>query len=151
MTRTRRIGVGASDNGWGRRLLDALAIEVEKHCELEVVLIEIDGDAWIDAVEACDIFLWKPRNMGIEAASYLKEKIYFIEYFLKKIVIPNFSTVWHFESKVAQTYLFRKFGVRTPKTVVSFSKRDALKCLAQFRPPFVFKKGRELVRLTLDS
>ena len=56
------------------------------------------------------------------------------------MIVPGFDTVWHFESKVAQSYVFAHAGVATPETVASLDYDDALSCLRQARFPIVVKQ-----------
>jgi len=79
--------------------------------------------------------------MGFESASYFKEKIYFMEKHLGKVVIPNYNSVWHFESKVAQKYIFEKYIISTPLTVATFDYHDALNKLNEFSFPIVMKES----------
>lgn len=117
------------------------AIVDTKDARICLELVNIDSDNWIQNLASFDIVVWRPYSMGIEAASYFKEKIYFIQFHLGKLVIPNFQTVWHFESKVAQTYLFQLHGIKTPKTVVTFSRDAALNLLSRTRFPVVEKRS----------
>ncbi len=136
-----RIAVCKNVNGWHERFMDSLSALVTENSNLTCHLVNIDADNWIAQLADFDVVIWKPNHMGIESASYFKEKIYIIEKYLGKTVIPNFNTVWHFESKVAQKYLMEIFGIPTPRSVATFDYQDALKRLQEFSMPVVFKKS----------
>jgi glutathione synthase/RimK-type ligase-like ATP-grasp enzyme len=104
-------------------------------------VINIDNHNWIEAVKKFDAIIYKSSFMGVESSTYYKEKIYFIEYYLKKLVLPNFNTVWHFESKIAQSYLLRYFKINTPTTFVSFNYHDAINEIHKTDMPLVMKKS----------
>jgi glutathione synthase/RimK-type ligase-like ATP-grasp enzyme len=140
-TTSINIAVCQNENNWHQRFIQALESIDIAGCSLHYDLVNVDIDRWVSALEGFDVVLWKPNHMGVESASYLKEKIYFIEKYLNKLVIPNFNTVWHFESKVAQKYIFEKFNIPSPRTVSSFNYEDALERLSEFTFPVVFKKS----------
>jgi glutathione synthase/RimK-type ligase-like ATP-grasp enzyme len=108
---------------------------------LEYCLVNLEAHDWLEKVQPYDLVLWKPNHMGPLAASHLKERIYVLERYLKKLVVPNYNTIWHFESKVAQSYLFALQQVPTPATVVSFDPENAAERLEQGRMPLVFKRS----------
>jgi glutathione synthase/RimK-type ligase-like ATP-grasp enzyme len=70
------------------------------------------------------------------------------------LVLPNYATIWHFESKIAQSYLFAQSLTNMPRTVVSFDYHDALQQIRQTSMPIVWKKsygaGSKNVRLIRD-
>ena len=95
----------------------------------------------MDKIVPFDLVMWQPEYMGPKSQSFIKEKVYFIQNYLGKRVFPNFNTIWHFESKVAQSYFFKFAGIKTPNTFVSFDYHDALEKIANTRFPLVFKKS----------
>ncbi len=80
-------------------------------------------------------------------------KSIFFRDILQKLVIPNFKTIWHFENKIAQSYLFQIHGIPTPKTTISFDYYDAIDRLQYETFPLVFKEsygaGSHNVKLVL--
>lgn len=101
--------------------------------------IFIDKDDWIEQISSCDVVIWKPRFIGITSSQYFKEKIYFIQYVIKKRVFPNYETVWHFDSKIAQKYFFQYNKVPIPKTFVTFDYNEAMKFSKNTEYPIIFK------------
>lgn len=133
------IAVGRDGWGWHDRFAAALSARKAAGFPLCFDIVDMDCDAWVDGVRGRDLVLWKPSFLGPRSASHFKEKIYFMEEYLGLLVVPSFHTIWHFESKVAQAYLFRERSVPTPRTVVSFSQSDALRQLDAANLPLVFK------------
>ena len=107
---------------------------------LRCSLVNMDRSDWLSQIGDASLVLWKPPYMGHEFAGYVKEKVYLLERFYGKIVVPNFSTVWHFESKVAQSYLFDLLNVKTPDTIVSFDYTEAKEIAERSSFPVVRKK-----------
>lgn len=135
------IAICLNENNWHLKFVDALEAISLEHEIPDYELVDINTDDWITKLDDFDAVIWKPNHMGFESASYFKEKIYFIEKHLGKLVVPNFNSVWHFESKVAQKYIFEKYKIRTPRTIATFDYHDALNRLNEFQFPIVMKKS----------
>ena len=136
-----KIAVGATGDSWEERFSTALDQRRAQGVPLRYDVVNLHRHDWLAAVMPYDVVLWKPRTMGVEGALHFKEKIYFLEKHVGKLVVPNFSTVWHFESKVAQSYLLALERVPTPATIASFDFRDAADELDRSQMPLVFKQG----------
>ena len=54
-------------------------------------------------------------------------------------VFPNTNTVWHFDDKIAQSFLFKSLNIPHIKTYISFDKNEALKWSKTASFPKVFK------------
>jgi glutathione synthase/RimK-type ligase-like ATP-grasp enzyme len=141
--------VGLGD--WDERFAEALQTHVLQGSQLQYAVVDLRAHDWIERVAPYDVVLWNPQNMGPISALQFKEKVYFLEQFLGKRVCPNYRSVWHYESKIAQSYVFAVEGVPTPATIVSFDFEDARALLEQTTYPVVAKKsfgaGSENVRL----
>jgi hypothetical protein len=96
---------------------------------------------WLEAVRPHDLILWKPYTMGVSGAAHFKEKIFLLESHLGKLVVPNYATIWHFESKIAQSHLFALEGVPTPATVATFDDEEAAALLSTCPMPVVVKRS----------
>lgn len=139
-TKLLRVGVGRDDLGWHERFLAAAERDEWASTIAEFAVLDLDACGWLSAVRDLDAVLWTPTCLGTVAVSYFKEKVYFMERHLGIRVMPNFSTVWHFESKVAQRSLMQHYDIPTPATFSSTSMDDSLKALAAAKFPLVFKK-----------
>lgn len=135
-----KIAVCINSNQWHLRFLDALESIARSDSSIRYSAVEIDANDWSFSLASFDVILWKPKSMGFEAASYFKEKIFYLEKMLGKLVVPNFDTIWHFDSKVCQEYIFRDQEIKRPRTVASFDYLDALSQLERFDMPLVFKR-----------
>jgi hypothetical protein len=133
------IAVGRDRGGWHEKFIDAVEEKRKDLPGLRCSLVNLDRSDWIEQVRDASVILWKPPYMGHEFAGYLKEKIYFLETFEGKLVVPNFASIWHFESKAAQSYLFRHAGVATPGTIVSFDFDEAMELSGKETFPVVLK------------
>lgn len=124
---------------WHDRFIAALDYHKKNGSKIEYAAVSLEDHDWIRKIEGFNAVIWKSDYMGAESSTNFKEKIYFVERYLGKRVFPNYSSVWHFESKIAQSYLLSEFNINTPKTVVSFNYNDALEQLQQAQMPLVVK------------
>jgi glutathione synthase/RimK-type ligase-like ATP-grasp enzyme len=136
-----RVAVGIDIERWHKRFVLALQAKLAQGYALEYELVNLERHDWIELVKPFDVVIWKPLYMGVRSASFFKEKVYIIENHLGKLMVPNFRSIWHFESKVAQSYVFSHYGIKSPRTAVSFDYQDARAQLADLGLPLVFKKS----------
>lgn len=134
-----KIAVGLDRGGWHDRFVEAIDRRRDGPVRLSSSLVNLDRSDWADQVADSALVIWKPPYMGHEFSGYMKEKIYFLERFMGRTVVPGFETVWHFESKAAQSYLFRHAGVDTPRTFASFDFDEALARAGEDALPVVLK------------
>jgi hypothetical protein len=125
-----RIAVCRDTGGWDERFAEALESRIDQGADVVYAMVDIGAHDWIARLDPYDVVLWNPQFMGPFAASQFKEKVYFLERFRGKRVFPNYRSAWHFESKVAQSYLLDALDVPRPRTVVSFERADAAAAVA---------------------
>lgn len=101
---------------------------------------------WVDVRQAdilsqlqgCDAFMWRWGHfdgMGRIARRLLPV----IEKSLGIIVYPDQNTCWHYDDKIAQSYLFEANCIPTPKTWIWFSPNAAREWAASVKYPLVLK------------
>jgi len=140
MTTPPRIAVALDRYyGWHEGFCEALRRAAGADHAVAYELVDLDRHDWVSAVAEFDAILCKSPVMGRDAAAHFKEKVYFLETHLGKLVFPNFKTVWHYDSKVAQSYILAHAQIPTPHTVASFECHDAEQCLQDSKLPLVFK------------
>src|SRR5687767_15454285 len=85
--------------------------------------------------------MWR---FGFAGAAYSlgKRLLPAVEHVLGIPVFPSWSTAWHFEDKVAQSYIHRAAGIATPVTWVLWSREAALKFCDEAKYPLVMKLAR---------
>lgn len=52
---------------------------------------------------------------------------------------PSWDEYWHYDDKMAQSFLFTKLNIPTPKTFVFYNKSEAIEFLEQINFPIIFK------------
>lgn len=137
------IAIGKDELLWHEKFSNALdqIITERKITTINYAILDIDKSDWIKKIAEFDILIWKPFCLGPESVAIFKEKIYFINKFLKKQTMPNLETTWHYDSKVAQSYLFEFFAFPAPKTWVTNNLDEALELIENQEYPLVTKKS----------
>jgi glutathione synthase/RimK-type ligase-like ATP-grasp enzyme len=136
-----KIAIGQDSLKWFEKFADAFESKKLSGLPIEYQIINVEANDWVEQLQPFDMLIWKPAYLGSEIVGLFKEKIYFIEKYLGKLVLPNFDTIWHYDSKIAQSYLLKNTDIPTPKTVVSFDYQDACEQLNCTTLPIVVKKS----------
>jgi hypothetical protein len=116
------IGIHDGDvNGYSARWAEA----VRSHGG-EVRRLDLLGADPLGQVEGCDGVMWYwahyPHGERLAALPILRV----IEQHLHIPIFPDMATCWHYDDKVAQSYLLKAIGIPHPKTWVFFREADAL-------------------------
>ena len=137
-----RVAVCASAPNWREQFCQALETKRAAGYPLSCDVVDLDRHDWMEVVRPYHLVIWKPGYMGLSGTAIFKEKTFFMERHLGKLVVPNFNSIWHFESKIAQSYLFALDEVPTPRTTACFALEDARRQLAAETLPLVFKRSQ---------
>jgi hypothetical protein len=129
-----RIGIHAGGEGFSERW--ALALKARG---VTVKALDLLGaDPLSQAADCCGV-MWHwshyPHEVRLAALPILRV----IEEQLQIPVFPDMATCWHFDDKVAQSYLMKALGIPQPRTWVFWRKADALVWCAQAEYPVVAK------------
>lgn len=135
------VAVGNDGAGWHERFAEALETLRQEGLPIDYDILNLEGNNWGRLVQSYPVVVWKPSYMGPQAAAQFAAKIYALQNLYGKMVLPNFNTIWHFENKNAQKYIFESLSLPTPSTVASFDYQDAVKLLKREEFPLVFKKA----------
>lgn len=86
----------------------------------------------------CDIFMWHTNHMNYKDKIFAKQLLFSLQMAGKK-VYPDYNTVWHFDDKLGQKYLFESMGFKTPQSYVFYTKKEAMSWIKTTSLPKVFK------------
>lgn len=92
----------------------------------------------ISQIDDCDAFMWHFSHLDYRDILFAKQLLYSIELSGKK-VFPNYKTVWHFDDKVGQKYLFEALNVPLVPSYSFYDKSSALSWIEITEFPKVFK------------
>jgi len=84
-----KIAVVIDQKSWHYKFSDAINLLSSVNPGIQSISVDIGGPNWIEKIRDCQAVIWNPHYMGLRLASHFKEKIYFMEKFLGKIVFPN--------------------------------------------------------------
>lgn len=135
------IAIGRNKGGWYQKFSDALTTLSSKDPDVQFSIIDLERSDCTDRIKDYQAMIWNPLYMGLRLAGHFKEKVYFMEKILGKLVFPNFETIWHFESKVAESYLFKQLNIQPPRTYITFDYQEAVDIINQIDLPIVLKKS----------
>ena len=105
---------------------------------VNVRTVDVYAPDFFAQLAGCDGFMWRfgyspnPRLLA-------KRLLPAIEHGLGIPVFPSFETAWHFEDKIAQSYLMQAAGVPTPGTWVFWDRMSALDFCRSAKYPLVLK------------
>lgn len=119
----------ASSPIWSR-LLEEAGHEVR---EVNVYRYDI-----LNQLKGCHGFMWRHAHLP-QMRQVAKRLLPVIEYELGLSIYPNQSTCWHYDDKIAQSYLFEAAGIPAPITWVWFERNAALSWARDATYPLVLK------------
>jgi glutathione synthase/RimK-type ligase-like ATP-grasp enzyme len=111
------------------------------YCESEGIdykLVDCYRSDIIEQLSDCDALMWQFNHKSAQASKFAKQLLYSVQASGKK-VFPDFNTVWHFDDKLGQKYLFEAAGIPHPPSYAFFNKKEALAWAAGTCYPKVFK------------
>ncbi len=111
------------------------------YCESKGIaykLVDCYRNDIIEQLADCDALMWHYSHKSPKAIKFAKELLYSVQSSGKK-VFPDFSSVWHFDDKLGQKYLFEAAGIPHAPAYAFYSKKEALKWAAETSYPKVFK------------
>ena len=79
----------------------------------------------IEQINDCDALMWHFHHANPKDYLFAKQLLYSVQTSGKK-VFPDFNTVWHFDDKVGQKYLFESIKAPLVPCYVFYSPKDAL-------------------------
>lgn len=106
----------ASSPTWSRLLRDA------GHQVREVDVYRADI---LDQLRGCSGFMWRHGHLP-QMRQVARRLLPVLERELGLVVYPDQNTCWHYDDKIAQSYLFEALDIPAPKTWVFFDEDAAL-------------------------
>jgi hypothetical protein len=100
--------------------------------------VDVYAPDFFTQLAGCDGFMWRfgyspnPRLLA-------KRLLPAIEHGMGIPVFPSFASAWHFEDKIAQSYLLQAAGLPTPATWVFWDRKSALDFCRSATYPLVLK------------
>jgi glutathione synthase/RimK-type ligase-like ATP-grasp enzyme len=109
-----------------------------KSNSIEFKLVDCFSTNIIEHISDCNALMWHFSQNSPRAILFAKQLLYSVEA-SGKMVFPNFNTVWHFDDKVGQKYLFESIEAPIAPTWIFYNKQDALTWAKSANFPKIFK------------
>lgn len=109
-----------------------------KDRKIDYKIVNCYSDQIIDELEDCYALLWHYHHGDMKDDIMAKHLLFALEHAGIKC-FPNFNTGWHFDSKLAQKYLFEALNLKPINTHVFYTESSALDWLKNTSFPKVFK------------
>lgn len=113
-------------------------IEYCKKNDISYKLVNPFDNNIIEQLKDCNAFMWHHHHADFKDALTAKRILFALEHAGVK-VFPDFKTGWHFDDKVAQTYLLEALGAPLVPSYVFYDKEQALLWAEKTTYPKVFK------------
>ncbi len=116
-------------------------------------LVDASRPDFCDQVATCNGFMWWYAHLAFPR-NFAKRVVPAVEHGFGIPVFPTWHTTWHFDDKIAQTYLLQAAGIPMPRTWVFWSQDEAIEFCRGANYPLVLKLSSgitsENVRLLRD-
>lgn len=95
----------------------------------------------IKDIVGCDFLLWHINNLNFKDQIFAKGLMYAVQNMGIK-TFPDFNTLWHFDDKIVQKYLFEGLAINLVPTYIFYDKNSALEWINSVEYPKVFKLSK---------
>jgi len=105
---------------------------------IEYNYIDIKDSDFISKVESLDVIVWRtpsPYSDQWEA----KDKVEFIQNHMNKLIMPNKESLWFYEDKVRQSWLFDYHNIPSIKTFISYNFEEINEYIKRVEFPIISK------------
>jgi len=113
-------------------------IEYCKLYNVPYVLVNAYQSNIIQQLSQCAGFMWHWNHRDPRDVLFAKQLTQALEISNKR-VFPDVKTVWHFDDKIGQKYLFEALNIRHARANVFYDKEHAIDWVKSAEYPFVFK------------
>lgn len=132
-----KIAIAKSDSGYDKKPSEGW----QQYCNnnnIPFFLVDPYASDLVSQIQDCDAFLWYIYHTDYRDMLFAKQLLVSLQLSGKK-VFPNAFSVWHFDDKLGQKYIFEALGVPHIPTKVFYTKKEAFKWVEQATFPKVMK------------
>ena len=105
---------------------------------VKVRTVNVYAGDFFRQLAGCDGFMWR-FGYSPNPRLFAKRLLPAIEHGMGIPVFPSLETAWHFEDKIAETYLLQSAGLPTPATSIFWDRSSALDFCRSATYPLVLK------------
>lgn len=85
-----------------------------------------------------DAFIWRAKH-NPKVKNLARRFLYLFDQQYRIPTFPDWNSYWHFDDKIAQSFLFDSFQIPTAKTYIFFDEKDALAFTDKSDFPVIYK------------
>lgn len=85
-----------------------------------------------------DAFIWRAKHTP-KVKRLARRFLYFYDRQIGIPTYPDWNAYWHYDDKIAQSYLMQKYDIASPETFISFDEDDALAWAGNAEYPLIYK------------
>lgn len=101
-------------------------------------LIDIKKSTFIEESKDLDIVIWRTPSMYSDQWE-ATDKIEYLNNYMGKFTIPSKESLWFYEDKMREYWLFKKYNLPAIKTFISHSKEETLTYIDSLEYPIISK------------
>ena len=116
-------------------------IEWIEYCDMHSIaykVVNCYSSSIIKDLYDCNALMWHFEQENPKDVLFAKQLLYAVQASGKK-VFPDFNSVWHFDDKIGQKYLFKSINAPLVPSYVFYTKDEALKWFKDAKIPIVNK------------
>jgi len=133
MSKKIKIGIHHNKNSFSDRWIEYCIEHDISYKILDCLKANIKDD-----LKDCDILIWHFNHIQTEQYRIAKKLIQYLE-LSGKPVFPNYSSMCHYDNKIAQKSLLESIDAPLIPTHIFFSREEAIKWSSTINYPIVFK------------
>lgn len=111
-----------------------------KHNNIPYDYFNIHRSDFITKASSYDLIIWHTLSSFADQWE-AKSKIEFLEREMNVTCFPTSDSLWFYEDKIRQQWLFEKHNIRAIKTFISFSKEETIEFINNCKYPIVSKEA----------
>ncbi len=109
-----------------------------KHNDIKYDYFNVKESSFIREANKFDVIVWRTPSSYSEQWE-AADKIEFIQNFLGKATLPNKESLWYYEDKIREQWLFEYYDLPCIKSFISHSRDETKKFLIGATYPFISK------------
>lgn len=109
-----------------------------KNNDISYEFFDINHSSFIKNAQKYDIIVW--RTLSSYSGQWeATDKIELIQNYFEKLTLPNSESLWFYEDKIRQQWLFEYYNLPSIKTFISHDKEEVKSYITNSKFPFISK------------
>ena len=109
-----------------------------KENNIQYEYFDVKKSSFIIKAQKFDVIVWRTLSSYCDKCE-ATDKIEFMQDFMGKMTLPSKESLWYYEDKVREQWLFDYYHLPAIKTFISYSKAEAEDFIKKAKYPFISK------------